>query len=231
MQQKAFECRSIFIEAQKGSLENLNFSVAPGSIMVLLVPEATERINLLKVLLGNVGLQSGSLLLNGERVDTFSLSNRLEKGMLVLLTSEEGRGLVTDERILQENAIGYAKVRISDLWSLLPWMGERKSFSRFKRSHRLYRKGTHSPEILIATSYPAQHTDTESIQRQYLYSIMELKSRGTAVLLLTDTLEGHYAIADQIGMIRHGHLVALVNNEACIRQELKTWERQEHLGK
>lgn len=231
MEQKLFECLSLFIEAEKGGLANINFSVESGKVLAIMVPNQAERTNLLKSILGTIDLQSGSIRMCGEECSKLSLSNRLELGLQALLTNDEEKSLISDTRILRESFLGYAKIRMNDLWSNLPWMGERKSFTRFKRTHRIYRKGPQAPRLLIATLYQSSVPVDKQMQRQFLYTVMELKSRGTAVLLLTNELSDILTIADQICIVKHGRVVALVNNEERLHTVLKNWERQEPLGR
>jgi ABC-type sugar transport system ATPase subunit len=228
---KNSELRSVFTETSEGYLENISFTVDAGGTFVVLVPEKHERDALLKALIGLTDLSSGKIFYQGEDITRLSFPNRLEKGISVILTREEGKSFPIDQRVMHENSIGYAKFLLTDSWSFFPWMGERKSFNRFRKQHVCFRKGTVGSQLLIATHYRGESVDAKELYRHMLYTLMEMKNQGITLILLTDDLENLLGIADQVCMIKEGRVVGLVNNEVPIRNEIKRWEKRAGFGR
>jgi branched-chain amino acid transport system ATP-binding protein len=119
----------------KSVLEKVSFTLEAGEILAFFGHNGAGKSTTLKAILGLLQTQEGQILLDGERIERLSVTQRLQRGLRLL---PEGRGVFPDlsvednlEIVAGSNCTAENnKLDISDVYDLLPVLtGRRKTLA------------------------------------------------------------------------------------------------------
>lgn len=110
---------------------DISFEIAPGQIMALFGHNGAGKSTTLRALLGLIPISGGSIWLDGKRIDTLSVSDRIERGLRLL---PEGRGVFPDLTIEENLAVvaaanrnsGPAGIAVAEIYDLFPILVEKR---------------------------------------------------------------------------------------------------------
>jgi branched-chain amino acid transport system ATP-binding protein len=126
------EARDIVVHyGPLAAVRQASFTIAPGQIVALIGSNGAGKSTTLKALMGLKRISSGSLLLDGERIDQTGAARRVASGIAL---SPEGRRLFPRMSVLENLLVGGHAVRSADLrrkameqvYALFPVVAERR---------------------------------------------------------------------------------------------------------
>ena len=200
---------------QKVAVDGLSLHVGRGEIFAFLGPNGAGKTTTIKLVAGLLRPDSGSVRVSGH--DT-SRDGRLAKAELAYvpdqpflydkLTGREFLGFVSE---MYRVSPGVAKertdelVRQFDMGDFLDQLTEGYSHGMKQRTV-LAAALLHKPQVLLIDE-PMVGLDPKTV-RLVKNKFVELAQSGRSVFMSTHTLEVAEAVADRIGIIHHGRLIA-----------------------
>jgi len=217
----AVELRSVAKNyGQIAALNNVSLSINEGEIFGLLGPNGSGKSTTLKMLLGLVQPDAGSVSVLGMNVPQDSVAIKRQVGyvpesprLYEFLTGIEYLDFIGDVYGMQ---LDEKKSRISEYLKAMQLEGREgdmiNSYSEgMKQKIALISAFLHRPKLLILDE-PLNGLDPRSarIVKDFLH---ELKGQGVTTILSTHVLEIAQALCDRIGIMYRGKLLALGNME------------------
>ena len=217
----AVELRSVAKNyGQIAALNNVSLSISEGEIFGLLGPNGSGKSTTLKMLLGLVQPDAGSVSVLGMNVPQDSVAIKRQVGyvpesprLYEFLTGIEYLDFIGDVYGMQ---LDEKKSRISEYLKAMQLEGREgdmiNSYSEgMKQKIALISAFLHRPKLLILDE-PLNGLDPRSarIVKDFLH---ELKGQGVTTILSTHVLEIAQALCDRIGIMYRGKLLALGNME------------------
>jgi ABC-2 type transport system ATP-binding protein len=198
------------------AVDNVDLSIKPGEIFGLLGPNGSGKSTSLKMLLGLVQPDSGSVNVLGNDVQRDPVAVKRLVGYVPesprlydFLTGIEYLDFVGDVYDMQTEE---KKTRINEYLGALQLEGREgdmiSSYSEgMKQKIALISAFLHRPKLLILDE-PLSGLDPRSarIVKDFLH---ELKAHGVTTIMSTHVLEIAQALCDRIGIMYHGKLLAL----------------------
>ena len=209
-------------------LSDICIGVRAGEIVGIAGVAGNGQLELLKALAGERRLERGSraILLDGQPVGDLGPRERRERGMAFVPEERLGRGAVP-EMSLAENGLlgGYRRPGLIEGGLIHPnlariFAGEiiggyhvvargpqaqAKSLSGGNlQKYMIGREILQSPGLLLA-AHPTWGVDAGAAAAIH-QSLIELASRGSAVLVVSEDLDELFAITDRMAVINHGRL-------------------------
>ena len=196
------------------ALKSVDLDIRRGEIFALLGPNGAGKTTLINIVCGIVTPSDGEVLVDGrnwqsdfryarERIGLVPQELTTEAFETVWNTTRFSRGL-------------YGKPRndpfIEDLLKRLSLLDKRKSEMRFlsggmKRRVMIAKALSHEPEILFLDE-PTAGVDVE-LRRDMWEVVRKLRADGTTIILTTHYIEEAEEMADRVGVISKGALVAV----------------------
>ncbi len=209
------------------AVNNVNLSINQGEIFGLLGPNGSGKSTMLKMLLGLVQPDAGSVQVLGIDVQSDPVAVKKQIGyspesprLYEFLTGIEFLDFVGDIYGMQTEE---KKTRINEYLKGLQLEGREgdmiSSYSEgMKQKIALISAFLHKPKLLILDE-PLNGLDPRSarIVKDFLH---ELKLQGVTTIMSTHILEIAQALCDRIGIMYQGHLLALGNMDE-LRQMAK----------
>jgi ABC-2 type transport system ATP-binding protein len=199
------------------AVNDVSFEVGKGELFALLGPNGAGKSTTIKMLTTLLKPTSGTLTLNGHDVIKHQDAARKSFGIVfqdpsvdVELTAYENMELHAALYGLPRREV--AK-RIEDLLTLVElWERRKTQVRRFsggmKRRLEIARGLLHHPHVLFLDE-PTLGLDTQTRNLLWDYVRKMSRTEGMTVFFTTHYLEEAEAVADRIGMIDHGKLIAL----------------------
>jgi len=220
------------------ALKDVAFEVHEFEILGVAGVEGNGQTELVEVLTGIRKLETGKISLNGKPIANLSAHERIEKGLSNVPEDRQKKGLILDFSVSENLILGrhdkppFAKSwfrlnleRISDFAERLIREYSIKTPNRGTIVRNLSggtqqrvvvaREFSGEPEFIIA-SQPTRGLDvgaTEYVRRK----LLEMRGKGSAVLLISADLDEILALSDRIAVIYEGRIVA-------VRERSKTSE-------
>lgn len=202
------------------AVNNLNLSISTGEIFGLLGPNGSGKSTTLKMLLGLVPADSGSIIVLGLNVQKNSVEVKQLVGYVPeaaniyeFLTGIEYLDFIAD---IYGVPTAEKKQRINEYLKALQLEGREgdmiNSYSDgMRKKISLISAFLHKPKLLLLDE-PLNALDPRSarIVKDYLHS---LKDQGVTTIMSTHVLEIAEAICDRIGIMYQGNILALGNME------------------
>ena len=196
------------------ALKSVDLDIKRGEIFALLGPNGAGKTTLINIVCGIVTASSGEVLVDGKdwRQDYRHARERIGLVPQELTTEafEPVRNTVTFSRGL------YGKPRnddfTEDLLKRLSLWDKRNTEMRFlsggmKRRVMIAKALSHEPEILFLDE-PTAGVDVE-LRRDMWELVRKLRADGTTIILTTHYIEEAEEMADRVGVISHGELIAV----------------------
>jgi ABC-2 type transport system ATP-binding protein len=198
------------------AVDNVDLSIRPGEIFGLLGPNGSGKSTTMKMLLGLVQPDSGTLSVLGIDVKKDPVAVKRLVGyvpesprLYEFLTGIEYLDFIGDVYGMQTEA---KKARINEYLKALELEGREgdmiSSYSEgMKQKVALISAFMYKPKLLILDE-PLSGLDPRSarIVKDFLH---ELKAQGVTTMMSTHVLEIAQALCDRIGIMYHGKLLAL----------------------
>ena len=210
-------------------VDNVSFSVEKGQILGFLGPNGAGKTTTIKMILGLLSIDEGSIKVNG-----FDVKKNFEKAMEyigVIVENPDMYGYMS----AVDNLKLFAKIRninYSEVYKVLELVGLKKSMNQKVSKYSLGMKQRaglalsllHSPKVLILDE-PTNGLDPVGIKE--LRDILKKLARenGTAILVSSHILSEMELMCDKVAVINQGKIVkveSLKENEEDNTNEVKT---------
>jgi ABC-2 type transport system ATP-binding protein len=199
------------------AVQDITFEVASGQLFALLGPNGAGKSTTIKMLTTLLIPTGGSLSLAGH--DVIHDQHAVRKSFGIVFQDSSVDGDLTARENMELHAVFYglgrqqAKPRIRELLSLVELWDKRdvpvKRFSGgMKRRLEIARGLLHHPKVLFLDE-PTLGLDTQTRGLLWEYVRTMRNEEGMTVFFTTHYLEEAEAVADRIGIIDHGRLIAL----------------------
>jgi ABC-2 type transport system ATP-binding protein len=196
------------------ALKSVDLDIQRGEIFALLGPNGAGKTTLINIVCGIVTPTGGEVLVDGKDWQTDYRHARTRIGLVPQeLTTEAfesvwntvnfSRGLFARPR---------NEAYVEDLLKTLSLWDKRKSEMRFlsggmKRRAMIAKALSHEPDILFLDE-PTAGVDVE-LRRDMWELVRKLRASGTTIILTTHYIEEAEEMADRVGVISKGELIAV----------------------
>ena len=210
-------------------VDNVSFSVEKGQILGFLGPNGAGKTTTIKMILGLLSIDEGSIKVNG-----FDVKKNFEKAMEYIGGIVENPDMYGYMSAV-DNLKLFAKIRninYSEVYKVLELVGLKKSMNQKVSKYSLGMKQRaglalsllHSPKVLILDE-PTNGLDPVGIKE--LRDILKKLARenGTAILVSSHILSEMELMCDKVAVINQGKIVkveSLKENEEDNTNEVKT---------
>ena len=199
------------------ALDNVDFRVEPGEVVALVGDNGAGKSTLMKIICGAYQADAGSIFFDGQPVtirsphdamalgiavvyQDLALVNHRDVATNVFLGREPMRALTVDKgRMVRESreVLRRLKINIPSVYSLVGLLsgGQRQAVAIARAVHQGGR--------LIFMDEPTAALGVRE-QAKVLRLIEDLRSRGTAVVVVSHNLQHVFSIADRIVVLRGG---------------------------
>ncbi len=211
------------------ALRDISFSVRAGEIFGIAGVEGNGQSELVEVVTGLRPVTGGDVLLHGESVKNLSPRVIREKGVAHVPEDRHKRGLVLDFDLAENTVLGvHHKKPFSGRRGILNWHNIYETAERLLKKYDVRTAGRQvaarslsggnqqklivareleQDPVLIVVSQLTRGVDIGAIE--YIHNrILEERDRGKAVLLISAELQEIMTLADTIGVMYEGRLVA-----------------------
>jgi ABC-2 type transport system ATP-binding protein len=203
------------------ALKSVDLDIRRGEIFALLGPNGAGKTTLINIVCGIVTPSSGEVLVDGKNWQSDFRHARSRIGLvpqeLTTEAFEPVQNTVTFSRGL------YGKPRsdafTEDLLKRLSLWDKRKTEMRFlsggmKRRVMIAKALSHEPEILFLDE-PTAGVDVE-LRRDMWEVVRKLRADGTTIILTTHYIEEAEEMADRVGVISRGELIAVDDKKSLM---------------
>jgi ABC-2 type transport system ATP-binding protein len=196
------------------ALKSVDLDIERGEIFALLGPNGAGKTTLINIVCGIVTPSGGEVLVDGKDWQSDYRHARTRIGLVPQeLTTEAfesvwntvnfSRGLFARPR---------NEAYVEDLLKTLSLWDKRKSEMRFlsggmKRRAMIAKALSHEPDILFLDE-PTAGVDVE-LRRDMWALVRKLRANGTTIILTTHYIEEAEEMADRVGVISRGELIAV----------------------
>ncbi len=209
------------------ALKGASLSVGAGEILGVAGVEGNGQKELCEAIAGLLSLDSGRILFQGQDVATWSPRRRMEAGMGYVPQDRRGSGLVLPFTVEENLALGRSDRRPWSRAGLLDFQAMRRAALDLMGVYDIRAAGPESPvstlsggnqqKVILAREFsrqpsfllisqPTRGLDVGAIE--YVYRrILELRERGTAIILVSMELDEIFALSDRIIVLHGGRTV------------------------
>ena len=193
------------------AVDGLDLDIHRGEVFALLGPNGAGKTTTVEILEGHRIADAGTISVIGEDPRTAGLAWRSRIG-IVAQTSKESPELTVRE-LVRHFASYYPTPRDPDEVITSVGLDEKRDARSSKLSGGQRRRldvalGVIGDPELLFLDEPTTGFDPEA-RRQFWNLVRELRAGGTTILLTTHYLDEAEELADRVGVIAHGRLVAL----------------------
>jgi ABC-2 type transport system ATP-binding protein len=208
------------------ALVDLDLDVRSGEIFGFLGPNGAGKTTMIRTIMDEIRPTAGRATILG--MDTHEKSVEIRRSI----------GYVPGDLAMYDNLTGrdnltyFANLRGGVDWSYVDELADRldadlsKKVGDLSSGNRqkvgLVQAFMNRPEVLIMDE-PSSGLDP-LIQRQFQTMMREVAAEGRAVFLSSHTLSEVQRVADRVGIIRHGHLIALESVASLRSKAMRTVE-------
>lgn len=238
-----FEIENLNVRNAKGLLgvKNLSLTVHEGEILGLCGIDGNGQTELIQALTGLIGIESGTISVDGTDITAMSVRQRLDAGLGHIPEDRHRHGLVLDFR-LDENMVihsygkppfsnhgilDYAAIRANaerliDEFDVRSGQGpatKARSMSGGNQQKAIVaREIDRSPEAFVVAQ-PTRGLDVGAIEYIHRRIIAE-RDKGKAILLVSLELDEILDMSDRIAVIYGGEIVGIVDADKTNENEL-----------
>jgi len=205
------------------ALRSVDLDIQRGEIFALLGPNGAGKTTLINIICGIVTPTSGEVLVDGRNWQSHYRYARERIGLvpqeLTTEAFEPVQRTVTFSRGLFGKPANPGKVE--ELLKRLSLWDKRKTIMMqlsggMKRRVMIAKALSHEPEILFLDE-PTAGVDVE-LRRDMWDLVRSLRSGGTTIILTTHYIEEAEEMADRVGVISHGELIAVDEKRKLMTQ-------------
>ncbi len=207
------------VEALKG----VDLDIRKGEILALLGPNGAGKTTLISIVCGIVNPTSGIIEVDGYDNQRDYRKARSMIGLVPQELTTDAFESVWDTVSFSRGLFGKKRddAKIETILRRLTLWDKRKAkmmelSGGMKRRVMIAKALSHEPDILFLDE-PTAGVDVE-LRRDMWELVRKLRADGTTVILTTHYIEEAEEMADRVGVIRNGELVALGNTAALMKQ-------------
>ena len=229
---KVLEVQNLYVRGARGTdaVKGLSLDVHRGEILGLAGVDGNGQSELVEALTGLIPTHSGRIIFEGEDITLETVSERIERGMAHIPEDREKRALVLDysvedncilERRREDrfNRMGFIRrgaVRRNaeslaaefDVRSAAGSLSSARSLSGGNQQKLVVGREVSSDPVLLIAVQPTRGLDVGSIE--YIHRrLLEQRSSGRAVLLVSLELDEILNLSDRIAVISAGEIIGV----------------------
>ena len=196
------------------ALDHVDLDIRRGEIFALLGPNGAGKTTLINIICGIVTPSEGEVLVEGKNWQADYRYARERIGLVPQELTTEAFESVWNTTSFSRGLFGKPRndAYVEDLLKRLSLLDKRKSEMRFlsggmKRRVMIAKALSHEPEILFLDE-PTAGVDVE-LRRDMWDVVRKLRADGTTIILTTHYIEEAEEMADRVGVISKGELVAV----------------------
>ena len=184
-------------------IKNCNIEVDKGQISVIVGPNGAGKSTAMKAMLGMIALKSGSIILNGENISSYSPQKRVAAGIAFVPQSMNIFSELTVEENLEMGAFLRSddiQETISEIYELFPAMREKRNqlageLSGGQRQQvAVSRALMTKPEVLMLDEPTAGVSPI--VMEEIFDRILQIKNNGVAIVIVEQNAKQALNIAD-----------------------------------
>jgi ABC-2 type transport system ATP-binding protein len=210
------------------ALKSVDLDIERGEIFALLGPNGAGKTTLINIVCGIVTATSGEVLVDGRNWQSDYRYARSRIGLVPQELTTEAFESVWNTVTFSRGLFGKprSEAYVEDLLKRLSLWDKRKTEMRFlsggmKRRVMIAKALSHEPEILFLDE-PSAGVDVE-LRRDMWELVRKLRAGGTTIILTTHYIEEAEEMADRVGVISRGELIAVDEKKALmVRMGRKT---------
>lgn len=239
--EKVLEVKDLLVaQGDAESVKGVNFEVRRGEIFGLAGIDGNGQFELVEAITGLLPSKSGRIDFLGQDITHFPIHKRTEAGMAYIPQDRQQDGLVLDFELtenfvlrdfakppfsargfLRRKTIERHSLKLAEMYDVRPRRVQalaRNLSGGNQQKVILAREVSRDPELLIAAQ-PTRGLDVGAIQFIH-QKLLELRAEGKAILLVSLELDEIMSLADRIGVIHAGRLMAILPGDKVTREEL-----------
>ena len=203
------------------ALKSVDLDINKGEIFALLGPNGAGKTTLINIVCGIVTASSGDVLVDGRDWQTYYRQARTRIGLVPQELHTDAFESVWNTVSFSRGLFGKPKnpAHIEKVLKDLSLWDKRKSELRFlsggmKRRVMIAKALSHEPDILFLDE-PTAGVDVE-LRRDMWDIVRDLRRDGTTIILTTHYIEEAEEMADRVGVISKGALIAVDEKKALM---------------
>jgi len=203
------------------ALKSVDLDIHRGEIFALLGPNGAGKTTLINIVCGIVTASSGEVLVDGKNWQQDFRHARSRIGLVPQELTTEAFESVWNTVSFSRGLFGRPRGDdyIEELLKRLSLWDKRKAEMRFlsggmKRRVMIAKALSHEPEILFLDE-PTAGVDVE-LRRDMWELVRKLRAAGTTIILTTHYIEEAEEMADRVGVISRGELIAVDEKKALM---------------
>ena len=203
------------------ALKGVDLDIRKGEIFALLGPNGAGKTTLINIVCGIVTATGGEVLVHGKNWQTDYRHARTEIGLVPQELTTEAFETVWNTVSFSRGLFGRPRndKRIEELLKRLSLWDKRKSMMMqlsggMKRRVMIAKALSHDPGILFLDE-PTAGVDVE-LRRDMWDVVRKLRADGTTIILTTHYIEEAEEMADRVGVISRGELIAVDEKQELI---------------
>jgi len=196
------------------ALKSVDLDIRRGEIFALLGPNGAGKTTLINIVCGIVTATSGEVLVDGKDWQSDYRHARSRIGLVPQELTTEAFESVWNTVSFSRGLFGRPRddAKIEDLLKRLSLWDKRKTIMMhlsggMKRRVMIAKALSHEPDILFLDE-PSAGVDVE-LRRDMWDLVRKLRSDGTTIILTTHYIEEAEEMADRVGVISRGELIAV----------------------
>src|SRR3954447_14090427 len=196
------------------ALKSVDLDIQRGEIFALLGPNGAGKTTLINIICGIVTASEGEVLIDGRNWRTDFRYARERIGLVPQELTTEAFEPVCNTVAFSRGLFGKPRdpTYLEDLLKRLSLADKRNTEMRFlsggmKRRVMIATALSHEPHILFLDE-PTAGVDVE-LRRDMWELVRELRAEGTTIILTTHYIEEAEEMADRVGVISRGELIAV----------------------
>ena len=203
------------------ALKSVDLDIHKGEIFALLGPNGAGKTTLINIICGIVTATGGEVLVEGRNWQTDYRHARTQIGLVPQELTTDAFEPVSRTVAFSRGLYGKARndAKIEDLLKRLSLWDKRKTIMMhlsggMKRRVMIAKALSHEPSILFLDE-PTAGVDVE-LRRDMWDLVRQLRADGTTIILTTHYIEEAEEMADRVGVISKGELIAVDEKQALM---------------
>lgn len=234
-QREILSVENLSVKNDKGlvAVNQVSLTIRSGEILGIAGVAGNGQKELTEAIAGLRRAENGTIRVNGEDVTRTSIRGRIEKGISFIPEDRLSMGLVPSMDLTENMILKHFGWNIFSRKGILKKKEIHRVTEEYIQKYEIKTAGLHSgvglmsggnqqkllvarevngnPDLLIA-SYPVRGLDigaTEAIHR----ILLEESEKGKAILLISEELDEIFQLADRIGVMCDGNMMAILNRD------------------
>lgn len=234
-QREILRVENLSVRNDKGlvAVNQVSLTIHAGEILGIAGVAGNGQKELTEAIAGLRRAENGTICVNGEDVTRTSIRGRIEKGISFIPEDRLSMGLVPSMDLTENMILKHFGWNMFSRKGILKKKEIHRVTEEYIQKYEIKTAGLHSgvglmsggnqqkllvarevngnPDLLIA-SYPVRGLDigaTEAIHR----ILLEESEKGKAILLISEELDEIFQLADRIGVMCDGNMMAILNRD------------------